>query len=106
MTDIYSEQRVREIVRKETDDLRVGFERHEVLLEALQQDVGDLKVETHRLGILFEDLQSDVKLILEAVTDMFKVQNMLSSHEERLANLEKWQTLLKAAAKRDRPKMA
>jgi hypothetical protein len=110
MTDTYSEHRVREIVRDETDDMRSDISdlktdmvtmrselsRFGAVQKQMQGDIGILKEGVRRLGVLYEDMQGDIKIVLEVLRGNMEVQQAVLEHGSRLTVVEKEQLLLKS----------
>ena len=74
MLTIQDENKVREIVREETADLR--------------QDVGLLKVEVRRNSILLEDLDQKISVIAENVSTSMQNSMRMNNLDERLTVVE------------------
>jgi hypothetical protein len=79
MADVYSENRVKGIVREETADMR--------------HDIAELKLEVRRIGLIQEDMQDDLKTVLEMLSDALGIRPVVRAHGIRLAALEQEQLL-------------
>lgn len=73
MASALTENRVRKIVREETDDMRQ---------------------EIYRIAVMQEDTQEDVKTILEMLSDNLSVKTTVTDHDLRIAKLESDQSML------------
>ncbi len=67
MADIYSENRVREIIREETAGHRQ---------------------ETREQAVLLEHIDGKVDVVLELLTNNLKVEGRVNGHETRITDLE------------------
>lgn len=67
MADTYSENRVREIIREETSDIR--------------EDVRDQ-------AVLLEQIDGNVNVVLELLNNNLKVEGRVNGHETRVTSLE------------------
>ena len=89
MNSTYSEDRVRQIVREETDDMRDD-------IKAIRGDIDDMRGDLDGIAISFEVIQDDIKLALQMLGDNLKVQGQVNGHETRLTSMESDNVIIKS----------
>lgn len=95
MSDIYSEKRVRKIIREEFADIYS----EQRVREIVRDEVADIRQEQYRQAVLLEDVQSDLKTVLEMLSANLTVKKQVSSHGERLGAVETTQSMLVTTVK-------
>lgn len=82
MTDVYSEQRVREIVD-----------------EVITLQTSDIRVELRSNGVFLEEAQGTLRQILELLSKNLRVEKQVVADEQRIDKLEANQQLLTATVR-------
>lgn len=94
MADVYSEKRVREIVRGTVrDEIDLAIETHPKL-QNMSREFTEMKQEFHKQGVLFEQVNENVKLVLQMLSRNLTVSRHVKNHAKRIGDLEKQGKLL------------
>ncbi|MGH7195410.1 MAG: hypothetical protein ACREGA_01375 [Candidatus Saccharimonadales bacterium] len=68
-------------------------------VSTLKTDVAELKTEQRRQGVLLEAMDDTLQTALENLSANLKVNNQVNDHEERIANIEADQDVIKSTVK-------
>lgn len=106
MADIYSEKRVREIVREEIREQGIAIKEQGRAIKKLEKKLdsgfkeqgnllGKLDSGLKEQGILLEKLDLDLTKVTELLSKELEVKSQVSRHERRLKDLETDNKLVK-----------
>lgn len=103
LTSVFADQHFRIIVREEITGEFVDQQIRAIVREeiansptiiSMQTDISHVKTAVQHLGVLFEDLSSKFDTLLEVAIDSAKIMNRLDGHEGRIIAVENAQKLL------------